>query len=207
MTSSRSFRSADQPRKNLLAESTSTSVDTNSNWGGIESLNVPQTKSQAEKDAEVKAQAEANAKKAQQEAAASQQRSLSVSRSASRSALPSKDAPASASGQAVLDYATTFLGIPYKSGGNTPDEGFDCSGFTRYVYAHFGINLPRIANAQRVGQQVSNPSTGDLMVAKDGSHVAIYISGGSMIHAPQPGQSVKIQAIYNPGGWDFYRVL
>ncbi|BDR52574.1 hypothetical protein KIM372_04810 [Bombiscardovia nodaiensis] len=221
VTSSRTFKPGNQVRKNLLAESTATQVDSDSNWGGVESLNVPQTKSQAQKDEELRAQEQAKAQQeaqaraqaqaqaeaqAQAQRAAAAQQSAAASRSSSRAPLAASDAPVSGNGQEVLNFATQFLGVPYVWGGISP-AGFDCSGFTQYVFAHFGVSLPRLAAQQRVGTPVSNPTTGDLMVSKDGEHVAIYIAGGSMIHAPQPGQSVKIQGIYSPGNWDFYRVL
>lgn len=102
----------------------------------------------------------------------------------------------SASGQAVLDYAYQFLGTPYVWGGSTP-SGFDCSGFTSYVYKHFGVNLPRVSRDQAsAGQKVAyaNLQAGDLVFFGDGSisHVGIYIGGGNMIHSPRPGKTVEI---------------
>ena len=105
----------------------------------------------------------------------------------------------SASGQAVLDYAYRFLGTPYVWGGTTP-SGFDCSGFTQYVYKHFGVNLPRVSRAQGTyGTKVSysNLQAGDLVFFGSGgiSHVGIYIGGGNMIHSPRPGKSVEISTM------------
>ncbi|MBO1265744.1 C40 family peptidase [Proteiniclasticum sp. SCR006] len=105
----------------------------------------------------------------------------------------------SASGQAVLDYAYRFLGTPYVWGGTTP-SGFDCSGFTQYVYRHFGVNLPRVSRAQGTyGTKVSysNLQAGDLVFFGSGgiSHVGIYIGGGNMIHSPRPGKSVEISTM------------
>ena len=105
----------------------------------------------------------------------------------------------SASGQAVLDYAYRFLGTPYVWGGTTP-SGFDCSGFTQYVYRHFGVNLPRVSRAQgSYGTKVSysNLQAGDLVFFGSGgiSHVGIYIGGGNMIHSPRPGKSVEISTM------------
>lgn len=105
----------------------------------------------------------------------------------------------SASGQAVLDYAYRFLGTPYVWGGTTP-SGFDCSGFTQYVYRHFGVNLPRVSRAQgSYGTKISysNLQAGDLVFFGSGgiSHVGIYIGGGNMIHSPRPGKSVEISTM------------
>lgn len=105
----------------------------------------------------------------------------------------------SASGQAVLNYAYSFLGTPYVWGGSTP-SGFDCSGFTSYVFRHFGVNLPRVSRSQAtVGTKVaySNLQAGDLVFFGNGgiSHVGIYIGGGNMIHSPRPGKTVEISTM------------
>lgn len=92
----------------------------------------------------------------------------------------------------VVNYAQKFLGTPYVYGGNSLTEGIDCSGFTQQVYAHFGVTLPRTADAQsKVGTTVnglSNAKPGDLLFFEnDGDsaldHVAIYMGGGKRIHA------------------------
>ncbi|WP_273387940.1 MULTISPECIES: C40 family peptidase [unclassified Bifidobacterium] len=183
-------------KANLLDESISTTVEKDSNWGGIESLDVPVTKSQAEKDAE--ARQAARAAQAAQAAQNAQTRSQSgvASRSSQRATqqVAVDDAPVTGTGQDVVSYAMQFQGVPYVFGGETP-SGFDCSGFTKYVFAHFGIALPHNADAQAgFGTPVSTPAPGDLMVAP--GHVAIYVGNGYMIHAPAPGQTVKVQAPY-----------
>ena len=191
VTSSRSFTPGSKVRADLLTESTATTVEKDSSWGGIESLNVPATKSQAEKDAEARAQ--------QAQAAASQRQAAQVSRSAARGGASSRvaDVPATGTGADVVNYALQFQGIPYVYGGTDPATGFDCSGFTQYVFAHFGISLPRTADAQRsVGVPVTDPAPGDLLVTSDGSHVGIYVGGGRMIHAPRPGRTVTVQKLY-----------
>lgn len=96
----------------------------------------------------------------------------------------------------VVAYASQFQGVPYVYGGTTP-SGFDCSGFTQYVYSKFGISLPRIDYQQRVwaqahGTKVSDPQPGDLMWRS--GHVGIYVGNGLMIHAPRPGKSVSHRA-------------
>ena len=199
VTSSRSFTPGSKVRADLLTESTATTVEKDSSWGGIESLNVPATKSQAEKDAEARAQ---QAQEQAQAAASRRQSAQQVSRSAARPARASTtntvtDAPVSGTGADVVNYALQFQGIPYVYGGTDPATGFDCSGFTQYVFAHFGISLPRTADAQRsVGVPVTDPAPGDLLVTSDGSHVGIYVGGGRMIHAPRPGRTVTVQKLY-----------
>ena len=101
-----------------------------------------------------------------------------------------------ASGSEIVAYAKKFIGTPYRHGGASPD-GFDCSGFTQYVFAHFGGNLPRTAAGQfNCGTFVekSELEPGDLVFFKSSSrisHVGIYVGGGSFIHAPQSGDDVK----------------
>jgi cell wall-associated NlpC family hydrolase len=99
------------------------------------------------------------------------------------------------SADAVISYASNFLGVPYVWGGTTP-AGFDCSGFVKYVYAHFGITLPRVAaDQQKVGTYVSRADLkpGDLVFfGEPAHHVGLYVGNGYMIHAPHTGDVVKI---------------
>ena len=105
----------------------------------------------------------------------------------------------SASGNAIVSYAYNFIGTPYVYGATGPDT-FDCSGFTSYVYANAaGINITRTTYSQMgVGTPVSYDQLqpGDLVFfntsGKGVSHVGIYVGGGQYIHAPQPGDSVKV---------------
>ena len=104
--------------------------------------------------------------------------------------------PASASGSAVLDVAGRYVGVPYVSGGTTPD-GFDCSGFTAYVFAQLGINLPRTSGAQAsAGTVVSRADAqpGDLIYSP--GHIAIYAGGNSQIDAPRPGKTIQFREIW-----------
>lgn len=99
------------------------------------------------------------------------------------------------SGLGIIAYANKFLGVRYRWGGTTP-SGFDCSGFTSYVYRQFGISLPRTSSSQAsVGKSVSYSQAvpGDLVVFS--GHVGIYVGDGNMIHSPSPGQSVTISPI------------
>ena len=108
-------------------------------------------------------------------------------------------AASSSLGQQVVDYAKQFLGVPYVYGGNGPNS-FDCSGFTTYVYRHFGYTLNRTATGQLsngVSVSKSELQPGDLVFFKDGgskpvSHVGIYIGGGQFIHASTSTYEVRI---------------
>lgn len=139
-----------------------------------------------------RAAARAAAERRAAEEAARQNSSGSSNNSSNK---PSVSRP-SASGSAIVNYAYKFLGTPYVYGGSTP-RGFDCSGFTKYVFNHFGVSLPRTSRSQStVGKAVSynNLQAGDLVFFGYGgvSHVGIYIGGGTMVHSPRPGKSVEV---------------
>lgn len=180
VSSTRSFPATTTTRRDLTRESVSTDVQSDSDWGGIETLNVPQTKSQAEKDAEAKAQAQA----IQQEEA---------SRSAERTVIAP---PVSKTGQAVAEYAMQFSGYPYVYGGNQP-SGWDCSGFVQYVFAQFGISLPHQSGGQMsVGSPVASlaeAQPGDILT--NGSHAAIYIGNGMVMNAMSPSQGTGVAPV------------
>lgn len=100
----------------------------------------------------------------------------------------------------VMGEAEEYLGTPYKWGGSTPDEGFDCSGYVKYVYARQGVRLPRTSREQvRAGQpvtaRVSSLRAGDLMLFAEPkrpiSHVAIYAGEGRIIHSSSSGGGVR----------------
>lgn len=98
-------------------------------------------------------------------------------------------------GTNIVNYAENFIGIPYKYGGTNTD-GFDCSGFTMYVYNEFDVNLPRIASDQTVKGTVVSKSAlkkGDLVFfGKPVYHVGIYVGSGNFIHSPKSGSSINI---------------
>lgn len=105
---------------------------------------------------------------------------------------------ASVSSNSLVAYAYNFMGRPYQWGGNGPNS-FDCSGFTSYVFAHFGISLPRTAASQQgVGTAVSrdNLQPGDLVFfGSPAHHVGIYVGDGCYIHAPRTGDVIKISPL------------
>jgi cell wall-associated NlpC family hydrolase len=105
----------------------------------------------------------------------------------------------------LVDSAMNFLGVRYKRGGNSADTGFDCSGFTRYVFENsIGRVLPHRADEQanspdlvKVDQKDLKP--GDLVffntMRRTFSHVGIYLGDGKFIHSPRTGESVRIEDI------------
>ena len=108
-------------------------------------------------------------------------------------------AASSSSSNEVIAYAKTFLGTPYEWAANGPST-FDCSGFTKYVYAHFGVSMGRTTYVQITqGQYVSreNLQPGDLVFFGTGTphHVGIYVGNNSYIHAPKTGDVVKISQL------------
>lgn len=208
VTATRSFPKTTAAKRDFLAEHTSTDVESNADWGGIESLDVPQTESQAEKDQKAQEQAEAEAQ-AQAAQAQAQAESQAASRSSERANISVPTAPASATGQALADYALQFQGYPYVAGGNTP-SGWDCSGFVQWVFAQFGVSLPHYSGAQMsVGTAVGSiaeAAPGDIIV--NTQHAAIYIGNGMVINALNPAQGTQVTslAVFS-GGYAIRRVL
>jgi cell wall-associated NlpC family hydrolase len=113
---------------------------------------------------------------------------------------PSADAKA-APARDVVNIAASKAGAPYRYGASGP-SAFDCSGFTRWVYAKVGRHLPRTSSAQAgAARQVSasNRQPGDLVFFHGGGgvyHVAIYAGGDSVWHAPRPGETVHREHIW-----------
>ncbi|MGB4589561.1 MAG: NlpC/P60 family protein [Clostridiaceae bacterium] len=138
-------------------------------------------------------------KKAAEAAAAAAAAAANKAPKSTSSTLAAVSSTASATGSAIVKYSYNFLGIPYVWGGTTL-SGLDCSGFTKLVYAHFGINLPRVSRDQaKVGTYVpiSQAQPGDLVYfgQTNVTHIGIYIGNNQMIHAPSPGKSVMISSM------------
>ena len=110
---------------------------------------------------------------------------------------------ASLDGDAIIDIANNYNGAPYVRGGTTP-SGFDCSGYTSYVFAQLGVDLPRTSYEQKAwadSVSVKDRKVGDLMFWQGGGidHVAIYAGDGKMWDSPRPGRRVgKISIWGNP---------
>lgn len=98
-------------------------------------------------------------------------------------------------GQDIVDYAKTLLGKPYVRGGAGPNS-FDCSGFTLYVYKHFGIHITRMEQI-KLGKGVKKADMlpGDIICFT--GHVGIYIGGDNMIHASSTRGKIEIKSIYS----------
>ena len=99
----------------------------------------------------------------------------------------------------VIDEAYRLIGTPYQYGGSTPQEGFDCSGFTSWVWRKGGVSLPHSSRAQygvttRISRSQLQP--GDLVFyGSPIHHVALYVGNGTIIHAPHSGSTVRQNSI------------
>lgn len=99
--------------------------------------------------------------------------------------------------------AMNFLGVPYRWGGNSAESGFDCSGFTRYIFQHsIGLVLPRRSDEQARSAGLLNIDRGELRpgdlvffntMKAAFSHVGIYVGDDKFIHAPRAGAVVRIE--------------
>src|SRR5262249_21193024 len=125
--------------------------------------------------------------------------------------IPESPAPSPEAAR-ILHTADAYVGIRYTWGGNTPSEGFDCSGFTKYIFAKYHITLPRTSREQaHAGRAIpadfSALRPGDLMLfAEPGeaiSHVAIYAGDGRIIHASSSNHGVGYTNLNTGGEW-FY---
>ena len=99
--------------------------------------------------------------------------------------------------------AMNFLGVPYRRGGSSQDDGFDCSGFTRHIFEmSLGRVLPRRADEQASAPGLlkiarADLKPGDLVffntLKRTFSHVGIYVGEGKFIHSPRPGGEVRVE--------------
>lgn len=118
---------------------------------------------------------------------------------------------ATGSAAVVLPTADRYVGVPYKWGGESPRTGFDCSGYTQYVFAKHGVRIPRTSRAQvaagaAVPVRLDALRPGDLiMFAQRGrpiSHVAIYAGDKRIIHSSKSGGGVRYDRLTtNRGAW------
>jgi cell wall-associated NlpC family hydrolase len=102
---------------------------------------------------------------------------------------------------ALVGTALALRGTPYRNGGDDP-TGFDCSGFTQYVFARYGISLPRAVREQYLVGKAVKPdqlSPGDLVffatAGTDASHVAIAIGSDQFVHAPSSAGVVRVERL------------
>jgi cell wall-associated NlpC family hydrolase len=202
------------PKSDLLKESTSTTND--GDWS-TQSLNVPQTKSQAEKDAEAARKA---AEAAAQAAAAAAAQDAAASRSTDREPLTTSSAssqsfavapPNGSSAASVVSFAGQFVHkAPYVWGGATP-SGWDCSGFVQYVFASIGISLPHSSGAQATAgtavPSLAQAMPGDIIA--NGMHAGIYVGNGMVVNAlnPSAGTDYTSVAVAFVGSYSIRRVL
>ena len=160
-------------------------------------------KEEAERKAaeEAARKAEEKARKAEEakaaKAAAKKSSKSSSKSSSSSSSEKSYSAPSGSNGQAVVNYASQFVGNPYVYGGSSLTNGTDCSGFVMSVFANFGYSLPRVAAAQceaSTKKDISQLEPGDLVFYGSGyvDHVALYIGDGKIIHASGAATGIKI---------------
>ncbi|MGW7293923.1 NlpC/P60 family protein [Streptomyces xiamenensis] len=111
---------------------------------------------------------------------------------------PAAAPTANGRGATALAAARSALGSPYAWGAAGPNS-FDCSGLTQWAYRQAGISLPRTSQAQAAAGTavpLSAAQPGDLVVYRgDASHIALYVGGGQVIHAPYPGAQVRVEPV------------
>lgn len=218
MTSFSSFMTSDSPEEFLAKLNTLGAISENTN-DALEELVVAQEKAaalsrtaeaalaaaatSAQESAEKKAYLEAEVPKLEAQLAALSGADRDAVMNAEFQGTGSIDigqisAPTEAAKQAV-EAAYSQLGVPYKWGGASPSEGFDCSGLTSWAYAQAGVTIPRTSQSQAgAGTFVPRDQVqgGDLVFFYDPiSHVGIAIDNETMIHAPTTGDVVKVSSI------------
>ena len=169
-------------------------VSLNMNYAGSVITSIDTAQAQAQAEAEEKARQEAAAKAAA--AGNNSNAGAAVDPNAGTVDNNASAAVTTASRSALVAYAETFVGCPYVWGGTSP-SGFDCSGFVQYVFAHFGISLPRTSYAQAgvgTGVSLAAAQPGDIIIW-DG-HAGIYIGNNQVVNALNPSYGVCICSIY-----------
>lgn len=123
-------------------------------------------------------------------------------RTAASADAPHVSAPGEGAVGDLILQAVSLMGIAYRFGGNTPVNGFDCSGFIRYIFQSAGVNLPRSAAEQaQVGHPVSREELkpGDVLFFNtrgfNYSHNGLYLGNGRFIHAPRTGKNIEIASL------------
>lgn len=158
-----------------------------------------QERQREQEQEQAQAEREQAAQERESEAASRSQERQSPAPQASTSTPAAETAaPAPAASSNVVEIAKQYIGTPYVYGGSTP-AGFDCSGFTQYVFAKAGKSIPRVTTAQQAAATpVSSPQPGDLVFFGSPSwHVGIYVGDGMMIDSPRTGSSVSIRPIFD----------
>jgi cell wall-associated NlpC family hydrolase len=121
--------------------------------------------------------------------------------------LPAGAGGAGAKALTAVAEAKKYLGTPYQWGGSTPQTGFDCSGLMQWAYAHAGISIPRVSEAQILASNATPVDRqhllpGDLVFFRDASgdvhHVGMSLGGDKFIHAPHTGDVVKVSSLNEP---------
>ncbi len=145
--------------------------------------------------AESREEEEARLKKEEEERRKAAEAAAAARRKKQQEAAAQKIGDASAgssNGQAVVNYASQFVGNPYVYGGTSLTNGADCSGFVMSVYGAFGVSLPHSSTAMRsVGYEVSTSSMqpGDIICYS--GHVGIYVGNNTIVHASNAREGIK----------------
>jgi hypothetical protein len=105
----------------------------------------------------------------------------------------------------LMRASAELVGTPYVAGGQTPG-GIDCSGYTKFIYSQFGIDLPHSVYQQaKLGKKIplEEALPGDIVIFNDYSHNGIYAGAGNFYHAPRKGDRVKLAPIFS----DRYHII